>query len=126
MRSYDPDRRKILSAVAHASSLVGWAFVPILVPIAILLLSDDPIVKDNAKQSLNFQINIVMYCAIFALLSSLLHLFYLPIGITLLILIVIALIILVIASFVMPIFAIISVASKPDRPYRYPFVYHFF
>lgn len=113
MRAYDPDRRKVLSAVAHAACLVSWAWVPLLVPIAILLLSEDPIVKDNAKQSLNFQINIIIYSVIFFFLSFLL------IGIPLLFLV-------GIVSVVMPIFAIVSVATKPDRPYRYPFVFRFF
>ena len=112
MRSYDPDRRKILSASAHAAALVGWACVFVLVPIAILLLSDDPVVQDNAKQSLNFQINIIVYGIIFFLLSFVL------IGLPFLIL-------LPIVSFILPIFAIVHVASKPDRPYRYPFVFRF-
>lgn len=113
MRSYDPGQRKILSAAAHAACLVGWAWVPLLVPIAILLLSEDPIVKDNAKQSLNFQVNIILYSIVFLILAFLL------IGIPLLF-------VVAVVSVVMPIFAIIHVASKPDRPYRYPFVYHFF
>ncbi|NJO79604.1 MAG: DUF4870 domain-containing protein [Cyanobacteria bacterium RM1_2_2] len=113
MRSYDPDQRKILSAVAHAACLIGWAWVPLLVPIAILLLSEDPIVKDNAKQSLNFQVNIILYSLVFLILAFLL------IGIPLLF-------VVGIVSFVMPIFAILSVAANPDRPYRYPFVFHFF
>ena len=80
-------------------------------PIAILLLSEDSIVKRNAKEALNFYITCYIWGIIFAILIFLL------IGIPLLIL-------LLIASWVMPIIAIVRILENPDRSYRYPLIFH--
>ncbi|MFB2835752.1 DUF4870 domain-containing protein [Floridanema evergladense] len=80
-----------------------------MLPIAVWLLNEDPVVQANAKESLNFHINLYVYAIAFALLIFLL------IGIPLLF-------ILAIASFVMPIIAIMEVYRNPQRPYYYPFI----
>lgn len=107
MRVYDSDRRKILSLFAHAACLMSWAWVPLLVPLLILMASEDPVVKENAKESLNFQLNVIVYCILFAILSIIV------IGYP-------GLIAMAIASFILPLVAIVNVARDPDRPYRYP------
>jgi hypothetical protein len=104
------DWRKLLSALSHGSIFLSSTIVSIAIPIAILVTSDDPVVKENAKESLNFHINLFIYLIIFGLLTLLF------IGIPLLF-------VLVIISFIMPIIAIVNVVSYPDRPYRYPFVF---
>ncbi|MDP8963377.1 MAG: DUF4870 domain-containing protein, partial [Cyanobacteriota bacterium] len=43
---YDPDKRKLLSALAHGSIFFSSLVVSIAIPIAILLVSEDPIVKE--------------------------------------------------------------------------------
>lgn len=106
----DLEKRKILSALSHGAIFFSAAIVSIGIPIAMLFVSDDPVVKDNAKESLNFHINLYIYGAIFALLTFVL------IGIPLLIL-------LAVVSWIMPILAIIQVLAEPDRPYRYPFIF---
>jgi uncharacterized Tic20 family protein len=104
------DQRKLLSALCHGAILFGASLVSIGLPIVILLVSDDPVVKDNAKESLNFHINLYLGLLIcFILMFAL-------IGFPLLIL-------LAIASWVLPIIAIIKVLDAPDRPYRYPFIF---
>uniref|UniRef100_UPI0034415DD4 DUF4870 domain-containing protein n=1 Tax=Okeania sp. SIO2F4 TaxID=2607790 RepID=UPI0034415DD4 len=99
--------------------------VSIIIPIVIILLTDDSIFKDNAKESLNFHINIYIYAFIFGILIwfgwifpfSALPLFALfPLGIPLLVL-------LVIVTVVMAIIAILNVKSNPNKPYRYPFIF---
>lgn len=105
----DLDKRKLFSALCHGAIFFSAALVSIGLPIALLFISDDPVVKDNARESLNFHINLYIYAAIFFLLS------FVVIGIPLLIL-------LGIASFVLPIMAIVQVMSDPNRPYRYPFI----
>lgn len=104
------EQRKLLSALCHGAIFFSSTIVSIGIPIAILMTSDDPVVKENAKESLNFHINLYIYAVIFILLV------FVIIGIPLLVL-------LGIASFIMPIIALIQVLGNPDRPYRYPFVY---
>jgi hypothetical protein len=89
--------------------LAGSIALSISVPVAILLVSDDPVVRDNAKESLNFYINLSIATLLFSLLVFVL------IGIPLLI-------ILTIASFIVPLIAIAQIWRNPDRAYRYPFI----
>ena len=110
-RSNNDDNRKILSILSHGSILFGSTVISIGVPIAILLLSEDPIVKSNAKESLNFYISCYIWAIVFVILI------FLVIGIPLLIL-------LLIASWVMPIIAIVRILENPDRSYRYPLIFH--
>lgn len=106
----DLDQRKLLSALCHGAIFFSSTIVSIGIPIAILLTTNDFVVKENAKESLNFHINLYVYALIFALLI------FVIIGIPLLI-------VLGIVSFVMPIFAIIQVLNEPSQPYRYPFIF---
>lgn len=106
----DADKRKILSVLCHGAIFFSATILSVGVPIAILFLTDDSVVKENAKESLNFHINIYIYAAIFAILI------WLIIGIPLLIL-------LGIISLVMPIIAILNVINNPNQPYIYPFIF---
>ncbi len=106
----DTDKRKILSALCHGAIFFSTTIVSVGIPIAILFLTDDSVIKDNAKESLNFHINIYIYAIVFGILISLV------IGIPLLVL-------LAIVNFVMPIIAILNVMSNPNKPYRYPFIF---
>ncbi len=108
--AYDPDKRKILSALCHGAIFISASVVSVGIPIAILVVSDDPVVKENAKESLNFHFNVWLYGAIFGILTIVL------IGWPLLGL-------LFIVSLVMPILAILQVFSNPDQSYRYPFIF---
>jgi uncharacterized protein len=109
----DLARRKLLSALTHGAIFFSSLGVSIAVPIVILLISNDPIVQANARESLNFHINTYIYAFIFWLLIFVL------IGFPLLIL-------LAIATFVLPIMAIVKVLSNPNQAYRYPFLFRFF
>ncbi|MFE1746778.1 DUF4870 domain-containing protein [Coleofasciculus sp. H7-2] len=106
----DLDRRKLLSGLCHGAIFFSSTLVSIGIPIAILFITDDPVVKENAKESLNFHINLYIYAAIYAALI------FVVIGIPLLVA-------LGIASFVMPIIALIKVLADPSQPYRYPFIF---
>jgi hypothetical protein len=107
---FDSDKRKLLSSLCHVAIFFSATLVTIGIPIAILLVSDDPVVKDNAKESLNFHINLYIYGIIAGILIWVL------IGFPLLFL-------LGIISWVMPILAIIKIFENPDQPYRYPFIF---
>lgn len=67
--SYDTDKRKLLSALCHASIFLSATVVSVAVPIGILFISDDAVVKANAKESLNFHLNVWLYGIIIGILS---------------------------------------------------------
>lgn len=107
---YDVDKRKILSALSHGSIFFSLLGVSIGIPIAILFVSDDPVVKENAKEALNFHFNVWLYGIIFGVLTIVLIGFFL-LGI------------LQLVNLVLPVLAILQALSNPDKPYRYPFIF---
>lgn len=107
--AYDPDKRKLLNALSHGSIFFNALVLSVGVPIAILFVFEDPVVKDSAKEAINFHINMWFWSVVFGFLA-----FFL-IGLPLLG-------ILFIVEIVMPILAIISSLSNPDTVYRYPFI----
>lgn len=106
----DLEKRKLLSALCHGAIFFSSTVVTVGIPIAILFLSTDSIVKDNARESLNFHINIYIYALVFSALI------FIIIGIPLLG-------ILGLISLIMPILAIVKVIGEPNIPYRYPFIF---
>jgi len=104
------EQRKLLSALSHGAIFFSSTIVSIAIPIAILLLNEDPVVKENAKESLNFHINLYIYGVISGLLILV------GIGIVLLIA-------LWAISIILPIIAIIRVVNEPNLPYRYPYIF---
>jgi uncharacterized Tic20 family protein len=106
----DRSTRKLLSALCHGAIFLSSLIISIGIPIAVLLISNDPVVQQNARESINFHINLFLYGIIFALLV------FVGIGILLLIG-------LWVVSIVMPIIAIVHCASNPDTPYRYPLIW---
>lgn len=107
---YDTDKRKLLSALSHGSIFFSLTGVSIGIPIVVLFVSDDPVVKENAKEALNFHLNVWVYGIIFAVLTIVL-IGFLLLGI------------LQIVNFVLPILAILQSLSNPEQPYRYPFIF---
>ncbi|GAB4339429.1 MAG: hypothetical protein OHK0047_30200 [Leptolyngbyaceae cyanobacterium] len=106
----DLAQRKLLSALCHGAIFFSSLIVSIGIPIVILLITNDPIVRENAKESINFHINLYLYAIIFGILTLVV------IGIPLLI-------ILAIVSVLMPIVAIVHCATNTVKPYRYPFIF---
>ena len=105
-------KRKLLSGLSHGSIFLSATLVSIGIPIAIYFISDDPLVKENAKEALNFHINVWIYGIIFGVLA------FFIIGIPLLWL-------LGIVSVVAPIFAVIKILNDGNATFRYPFIFHF-
>ncbi len=108
--TYDKDKRKILSALCHGSVFFSATLVSIGIPIAVLFVSDDPVVKENAKEALNFHLNLWLYGVIFGVLTIIL-IGWLFLGI------------LGFVNLILPIFAILSVLSNPEERYHYPFIF---
>ncbi|MCL1463705.1 DUF4870 domain-containing protein [Argonema galeatum] len=111
---YDSDKRKLLSLLSHGSIFFGALWVFIGVPLAVLFVSDDPVVKENAKEALNFHINIWLYEAIITVLW--LSIIGIPLALILLIP-------FFLFHWVLPIFAILHILGNAQEPYRYPFIF---
>ncbi len=105
-------KRKVLRAACHASALASWSVIVVGVPVAVLLLSDDPLVRDSAKEAINFSISIILItCIAVGLIFTIIGL---PLSILLFIYV-------ALATIILPIVAIVSVCADPDKTYRYPF-----
>lgn len=107
------------AAGAHLASLVALVGIPSVVgPLVVWLVKreDHPFVADQARESLNFQLSVIIYTLVGGLVALILTLATLGIG--LLVVVPIALIFLV-GVLLLPIFAAIR-ASEGQR-YRYPF-----
>lgn len=102
----DLDKRKLLSALAHGSIFVSGLMISIAIPIALLFISDDAVVKDNAKEAINFHFNVWLYGVILIPLSFIT--FGLAGGLWWLV------------HWGLTIWAITHCFGKPDVPFSYP------
>jgi uncharacterized Tic20 family protein len=120
-RMYDSDKRKLLSALSHGAIFFSTTVVSVGLPIALLLISDDPVLKDNAKESINFHLNVWFYGAILGSLFFLTGWLVLPL-----------VVLLPLAGlgyllhWGLTIWAIAKVFTNPDTPIRYPFIVRIF
>ena len=106
----DLNQGKLLSALCHGAIFLSSLLFSVGIPLVILFTTDDAVVKANAKESINFHINLYIYALIFGALSFIL------IGIPLLIG-------LGIARFILPIIAVVKVLDNPSQPYRYRLIF---
>lgn len=103
-------KRKLLSSICHGSIFFSSLILSVGVPIAVLLIADDEVVKQSAKESINFHISIWVYGLIVGVLLWLLvGWIFLPI--------------LVAVQVIMPIVAILASWRRPDEVYRYPLIF---
>ncbi|MDZ4837462.1 MAG: DUF4870 domain-containing protein [Candidatus Melainabacteria bacterium] len=112
----DSTKQKLLRSICHASALASPTVVVLGAPIAVLFISDDPLVKDSAKEALNFAISTYLWAAVFG------GLMFTLIGIPAALMGFAA---LWAVSLIFPIVAIASVCGDPERQYRYPFTIRF-
>jgi uncharacterized protein len=108
--SNDLDKRKFLSAIAHGSVFLSSLVFPVIVPVILLFVSDDSVVKESAQESINFQFNVWLYGAIIGVLCWLLigWLFVIPFFLW---------------HWILPVLAIKKSLTEPDSTYRYPFIF---
>jgi hypothetical protein len=109
----DQDKRKLLSALSHGSIFLSSLVLSIAIPIGILLVSEDPIVKENAKEAINFHLNVWVYEAIVIALT------FLTLGLLGLILGPI----FYLFHWIPPILAILQCLGNPNASYRYLFIF---
>ncbi|MEG4289837.1 DUF4870 domain-containing protein [Microcoleus sp. C2C3] len=110
---YDSDKRKLLSLVCHGAIFFSTLLFSIGAPIAVLLVSDDPVVKENATEAINFHLNVWLYSTVIVVLTvitfGLAGFILVPIGYLL--------------HWGLTIMAILQVLQNPNQPYRYPFIF---
>ena len=108
----DSDKRKDLSALSPGSIFLSQLLFSAGIPAALWIISDDPVVKQNSKEALNFHLNIWIYSIVIGILCWLLigWLFVIP---------------LFIFQWVMPILAIVASFGNPDSAFKYPLIIHF-
>ena len=121
--TYDSDKRKLLSSVCHGAIFFSTALFSVGVPIVINLLSDDPVVKANAKESINFHFNVWFWATVIGIPLGIISWITFGLG-GILFFPVVAL------GFALhwglTIWAILHCLSKPDEPFRYPFIFRVF
>ncbi|MBE9043380.1 DUF4870 domain-containing protein [Pleurocapsales cyanobacterium LEGE 10410] len=107
------DKQSLLSALAHGSVFISALVLSIGIPIAILYVSEDTIVKENAKEAINFHLNIWLVGGIIAILTLLTFgLFGFVFGP-----------IWLVVHWGLSLWAIIQCLQTPDRAFRYPFIF---
>lgn len=110
---YDTDKRKLLSALCHGSIFFSTTLVAIGIPLAVLFVSDDLVVKENAKEAINFHFNVWFYGLIIGFLTwisfGLLGFILIPLGFAI--------------HWILSVLAIVHCLGNPEAPYRYPFIF---
>ena len=102
------DNERILGVLSHVLTFVAWIFAPLI--IYLLKQDESEFVKIHAKESMNFQLTLMLYyCIAFITLIIL-------IGFVLFIIIGIFHVILVILS---------TIRAADEQLYRYPFTIRF-
>ena len=110
MTNYSPANRKLLSILCHGACFFSATIVSVGIPIAILLLTEDSVIKANAREALNFQITVFAVGIVGLLLSLIIIGWFLLMA-------------LWGFSLIFPIIAIVKILEQPDRPYRYPLIF---
>lgn len=121
--TYDSDKRKLLSSLCHGAIFFSTTLFSIGIPIIINLLSDDPVVKSNAKESINFHFNVWFWATVIGVPIGILSWITFGLG-GILFFPVVAFGFLL--HWGLTIVALLHCFSKPDEPFRYPFIFRLF
>jgi uncharacterized protein len=112
------NKRRLLSVLSHAAIFFSWTFASIIVPLGVLFVSDDAVVKNNAKESINFHFSAWLIGGLLFVVLFPLH--FITFGLT-------AWLFGGLGALwvtAMTALAVLHALSKPDEPYRYPFIFH--
>ncbi|HCE55783.1 MAG: DUF4870 domain-containing protein [Lutibacter sp.] len=115
---------KNYSSITHLSSFAGWIF-PLGNVIAPLVLwiakkNESAYIDSHGKAAVNFQLSLMLYCFLLALLIIPLTIFTLGLGLIAVILGIIPVIILIIVSVISA-----SIKATHGEHYQYPFTIEF-
>ncbi len=102
------ENERMLAVLAHALTLIAWIFAPLI--IYLLKKDDSYYVRDHAKESLNFQLTLLIaYLVAFMLVIVVIGVFLLAvIGFMQLVLVIVA-----------------TIKAADNQLYRYPFTIRF-
>ncbi|MEA5506140.1 DUF4870 domain-containing protein [Halotia wernerae UHCC 0503] len=121
--TYNSDKRKLLSSLCHGAIFFSTTLFSIGVPIIINLVSDDPVVKSNAKESINFHFNVWFWATVIGVPLGILSWLTFGLG-GILFFPVVALGFLL--HWGLTIWALLHCFNQPDEPFRYPFIFRLF
>jgi uncharacterized Tic20 family protein len=120
---HDSDKRKLLSVLSHGSIFFSVTLLAIGIPIGVWFTTDDPVVKDNAKEAINFHLNVWFWGAIIGGIIGVLS--FITFGLLGFILApVIAIGFLL--HWGMTIWAISHCLSNSEKAFQYPFIFRIF
>lgn len=108
--TFASDKRKLLSSISHGSIFLSQFLFSAGFPLAFWFISDDEVVKENAREALNFHFNVWIYSIVFGILTWVL-IGWLFLGL------------LGIFQIVLPVLAILSSFRDANGIYRYPFIF---
>ncbi|MGD1913758.1 MAG: DUF4870 domain-containing protein [Rivularia sp. (in: cyanobacteria)] len=121
--TYNSDKRKLLSSLCHGSIFFSTTFLSIGVPIIVNIISDDPVVKSNAKESINFHLNVWFWATVIGVPVGILSFLTFGIG-------GILFFPLIAFGFLLhwglTIWALLHCLGNSDEPFRYPFIFRLF
>jgi uncharacterized protein len=118
MSSITSSKSRLLSVVCHGCTLAGFSVITIAIPIVALFVADDDLVKKNAKESINFHLNIWFWAGLIGGIGGVLG--FLTLGVAWLVFAPLLGIGFLWHAF-WSVMAIIHSLSS-DEPYRYPFI----
>jgi uncharacterized Tic20 family protein len=110
--------RRLFSLLCHGSIFLSSIVFPALLPLAIYLTASDEVIKESAREVLNFHLNIWVYGALTAGLIVFLTALIITIPLAWVVGIAFYLF-----HWVPPVFALLATLKNPDQPYRYPFIW---
>lgn len=121
--TFNSDKRRLLSCLSHGAIFFSTTILSFGVPFAVNLLTDDPVIKANAKESMNFHLNVWFWAAVIGIPVGILSfltfglgglLFFPVIGFGFLL------------HWGLTIWALAHCVTNPDEPFRYPFIFRLF
>ena len=121
--TFNSDKRKLLSSFCHWAFFFSTTLFSIGVPIAIYFTSDDPGVKENAKESVNFHFNVWFWATVIGVPMGILSFLTFGLG-GILFFPIVALGFLI--HWGLTIFALLHCLGNPDESFRYPFIFRLF
>jgi uncharacterized protein len=121
--SYNSDKRKLLSCLCHGAIFLSTTLFSVGIPIAVYFVSDDPVVKNNAKESINFHFNVWFWATIIGVPIGILSFITFGLG-GILFFPVVALGFAI--HWGLTVLALLHCVSNPDEPFRYPFIFRVF
>lgn len=121
--THNADKRRLLSCLSHGAIFFSTTLFSIGVPLVINLLSDDPVIKANAKESMNFHLNVWFWATVVGVPIGILSFLTFGLG-GILFFPVVAFGFLL--HWGLTIWALLKCVANVDEPVRYPFIFRLF